>query len=140
MYAAPGGSPVVQHYLPLLLTEVNAGRVTLERVVDLCATNPARLVGLYPRKGAIAPGSDADLVVLDLDRRDTITAARSYSKCGWTAFEGREVHGVPIMTILRGRVIVEDNQILAEPGSGRFVGATPARHPTPPVSPAGVVA
>jgi dihydroorotase-like cyclic amidohydrolase len=123
MYAAPGGSPVVQHYLSLLLTEVNAGRVGLERVVDLCATNPARLVGLYPRKGAIAPGSDADLVLIDMDRRDTITAARGYSKCGWTAFEGRPVQGVPIMTILRGRVIVEDNQVLAEPGSGRFVRA-----------------
>ena len=129
MYAAPGGSPVVQHYLSLLLTEVTAGRVGLERVVDLCATNPARLVGLYPRKGAIAPGSDADLVVLDLDRQETITAARSYSKCGWTAFEGREVHGVPTMTILRGRVIVENNEVFAEPGSGRFQWPVAARVP-----------
>ncbi|HYY88791.1 MAG TPA: dihydroorotase, partial [Chloroflexota bacterium] len=59
-----------------------------------------------------------------LEREDTISAARSYSKCGWTAFEGRKVRGVPVMTILRGRVIVEDNEVLAEPGSGRFVGTS----------------
>ena len=119
MYKAPGGMPMVQNYLSLFLTEVNAGRISLERVVDLCATRPAQLVGLYPKKGAIAPGSDADFVVLDMDRRETITAARSYYKCGWTPLEGREVHGLPVMTILRGRIIMEDGEVTAEPGSGR---------------------
>lgn len=120
MYAAPGGSPMVQHYLSLLLTDVNAGKLALERVVELCSTNPAKLVGLYPRKGVIAPGSDADLVVVDLRRRETITAARGYSKCGWTPLEGREVQGVPVMTILRGQVIAENGEVFAEPGNGRF--------------------
>jgi dihydroorotase len=120
MYATPGGSPMVQHYLSLLLTEVNRGRLSLERVVELCATNPARLVGLHPRKGAIAPGADADLIVLDMQRRETITAARSYYKCGWTSLEGREVQGVPEMTILRGRVIAGNGQVFAQPGFGRF--------------------
>lgn len=129
MYAAPGGMPMVQHYLSLFLTEVNAGRIPLERVVDLCSTRPARLAGLYPRKGCLAPGSDADLVVLDLDRRETITAASSLYKCGWTPLEGREVRGVPVMTILRGQVIAEDGKVSAEAGSGRFqlpVAASPA--------------
>ncbi len=120
MFAAPGGMPMVQHYLPLFLTEARAGRISLERIVDLCSTRPAQLVGLYPRKGCIAPGSDADLVVLDLDKRETITAARSYYKCGWTPLEGREVHGLPVMTILRGRVIAENGEVTAAPGSGRF--------------------
>lgn len=120
MFAAPGGMPIIEHYLSLLLTEVNAGRVSLERVVELCCTNPARLVGFYPRKGVIAPGADADLVVLDLQRRETITAARSHYKCGWTPLEGREVQGVPVMTILRGRVIAEHGVVTAEPGYGRF--------------------
>jgi len=120
MFATPGGSPTVQHYLSLLLTAVNEGRLSLERVVELCATNPARLVGLYPRKGTIAVGSDADLVVVDLDRRETITAARSYYKCGWTVLDGRAVHGVPLLTILRGRVIAENGVVDAAPGSGRF--------------------
>jgi dihydroorotase-like cyclic amidohydrolase len=132
MYAAPGGSPIVQHYLSLLLTQVNAGRIGLERIVDLCATRPAQLVGLYPRKGTIQVGADADLVVVDLERRDTITAARSYSKCGWTAFEGHPVHGMPVMTILRGSVIAEENEVFAAPGSGRFQRAdVQAREATP---------
>jgi len=123
MYAAPGGSPSIQHVLSLLLSEVAAGRLTLERVVDLCATNPARLVGLYPRKGAIAPGSDADLVLVDPARRAVIRAATSHYKCGWTNLEGREVTGVPVMTVLRGRVIAEEGEVLAEPGFGRPVTA-----------------
>jgi dihydroorotase-like cyclic amidohydrolase len=120
MFATPGGSPTVQHYLSLLLTAVNAGRLSLERLVELCATNPAKLVGFYPRKGVIAEGADADLVVVDLDRRETITAAGSYYKCGWTVLDGREVHGVPVLTILRGRVIAENGEVSAEPGYGRF--------------------
>jgi dihydroorotase-like cyclic amidohydrolase len=121
MYAAPGGAPMLQHYLSLLLTEVAAGRLSLERVVELCAAAPARLANLYPRKGAIAEGSDADLVLVDLARRETISAANIHSKCGWTNLEGRAVRGVPVMTILRGRVIAEDGVVTAEPGSGEAV-------------------
>jgi dihydroorotase len=127
MYAAPGGSPILQHYLSLFLTEVDAGRLTLDRVVDLCSVAPARLVDLYPRKGAIAPGSDADLVVVDLEREAVVTADGLYSKSAWTNLEGRHVRGVPVMTILRGRVISEDGVVTAEPGSGRPV--TPVEVP-----------
>jgi len=118
MFAAPGGGPMIEHYLSLLLTEVNAGRLTLERVIELCASGPARLVNAYPRKGAIAPGSDADLVIVDLARQAVISAANSHSKCGWTSLEGRTVTGLPVMTILRGRVIAENGVVLAEPGYG----------------------
>lgn len=120
MYACPGGMPVIQHYLSLFLTQVNNGRLSLDRLVDLCATTPARLTGMYPRKGVIAPGADADLVVLDMERREEIRAANSYYKCGWVPLEGEEVHGVPIMTILRGRVIARDGEVIAPPGTGRF--------------------
>jgi dihydroorotase (multifunctional complex type) len=118
MYAAPGGSPMIQHYLSLLLTDVNAGRLTLERVIELCVSGPARLVDVYPRKGAIAPGSDADIVIVDLDREAVISETSSYSKCGWTNLEGRTVRGLPVMTVLRGRVIAENGEVLAEPGFG----------------------
>ena len=118
MFAAPGGGPMIEHYLSLLLTEVNAGRLTLERVIELCASGPARLVNAYPRKGAIAPGSDADLVIVDLARQAVISAANSHSKCGWTSLEGRTVTGLPVMTILRGQVIAENGVVLAEPGYG----------------------
>jgi dihydroorotase-like cyclic amidohydrolase len=112
---------MIQHYLSLLLTDVNAGQISLERVVELCSSGPARLVNLYPRKGAIAAGSEADLVIVDLAREAVISATTSYSKCGWTNLEGRVVKGVPMTTILRGRVIAENGIVLAEPGSGRPV-------------------
>jgi len=127
MFAAPGGSPIIQHYLSLFLTDVSQGRFTLERVVELCSTAPAKLIGLYPRKGAIARGSDADLVVVDLEQEAVITAAGSYYKCGWTNLEGRQVTGVPVMTVLRGRVIFEDGVVDAEPGYGKpVIAAGPA--------------
>jgi dihydroorotase-like cyclic amidohydrolase len=121
MFAAPGGSPMVQHYLSLLLTEVVAGRLTLGQVVRLCSTAPARLVGLYPQKGTIRVGADADLVVIDLERRAVISAAGSYHKCGWSPLEGREVQGLPVLTIRRGEVIAESGVVSAIPGSGRQV-------------------
>ena len=122
MYAAPGGSPIVQHYLSLFLTEVNAGGgFTLERVVELCSSAPARLLDLYPRKGAIAVGSDADLVVVDMERENVIRAAETYYKCGWTNLEGRSVKGIPVMTVLRGRVIFEDGVVTGEEGYGELV-------------------
>jgi dihydroorotase-like cyclic amidohydrolase len=121
MFATPGGSPIIQHYLSLFLTEVNAGRMSLERVVDLCSTAPAKLLDLYPTKGTIEPGSDADFVILDMDREVVIRAADSYYKCGWTNLEGRAVKGVPSATVLRGRVIFEDGVVTAEPGFGEQV-------------------
>jgi dihydroorotase-like cyclic amidohydrolase len=122
MFAAPGGSPIIQHYLSLLLTEVNEGRgIGLERVVELCSSAPAKLLDLYPQKGAIAVGSDADLVVLDMDKEMVVRATESYYKCGWTSLEGRAVKGVPVMTILRGRLIAEDGKVTAAPGYGELV-------------------
>ncbi len=123
MFAAPGGSPMIQHYLSLLLTDVNAGRIGLERVVELCATAPAQLVNLYPRKGAIAAGSDADVVIVDMNRESVIHAADSYHKCGWSNLEGRAVIGMPVMTILRGTVIAENGVVLVGPGNGEPVTA-----------------
>ena len=125
MFATPGGSPMIEHFLSLLLTDVAAGRITLDRVVELTSTAPARLVNLYPRKGAIAAGSDADLVIVDPDRVAVIRAADGHSKCGWSNLEGREVTGVPVATILRGTVIARDGAILVEPGFGKPV--TPVR-------------
>lgn len=121
MFAAPGGSPSLQEYLSLFLTNVNAGRISLRRVVDLCATAPAHRFGLYPAKGVIRVGADADLVLVDMDREVTISNEQVASKCGFTPYAGQRVHGVPVTTILRGRVIADDGKVLAEPGSGRHV-------------------
>ncbi|GFG50712.1 dihydroorotase [Mycolicibacterium agri] len=127
MFSAPAGTPFVEHYLRLFLTAVNAGRITLERVVELCCTNPAKLTGLEGRKGSIAPGADADLVVLDMDHEEVLAAANSHYRCGWASTEGMRTVGAPVITIRRGEVIMRDGKVDAEAGSGRLV--TPCRGP-----------
>src|ERR671933_1967620 len=98
----------VEALLPMLLSEgVNAGRLSLERVAQVASEAPARILGLYPRKGAIQVGSDADLVVADLAREATITNDILYTAKPWTVYEGRLVRGWPVMTLLRGEVVME---------------------------------
>ncbi len=100
---------------------VGEGRITLNRMVELLATNPAKLFGMYPKKGTIAVGGDADVVVFDPDRRATISAKTHHSASDINIFEGTEVQGSPEIVLLRGNVIVEGDELLAEPGSGQFV-------------------
>lgn len=124
MYTAPGGSPMIEQYLRLLLTEVNNGRLTLERVVEMCSAAPARLTGYYGRKGAIIEGADADLVVLDMDHEEVLHASDSHYMCGWMPSEDLPSKGRPQMTILRGRVIMEDGNVTAAQGSGQLLRPT----------------
>ncbi|MCR4426881.1 MAG: dihydroorotase family protein [Firmicutes bacterium] len=121
MWKAHGGAPYVQHYLSLLLNAANAGRITIDQIVKVCCENPARIFGFYPRKGVIQPGSDADFVIVDLNRTETISKDGVQSKCGWTPFEGWKVTGVPVFTIVRGQVVAENGKIVGRPGYGRFV-------------------
>jgi dihydropyrimidinase len=100
---------------------VRGGRISLNRMVELLSTNPAKLFGLYPRKGTIAVGSDADIVVFDPERKQTITAANSHSKTDYNLYEGTEVTGVPELVMLRGQVLVENDELVAQPGVGQFV-------------------
>ncbi|HYT53952.1 MAG TPA: amidohydrolase family protein [Verrucomicrobiae bacterium] len=94
--------------LPVMLSDgVNRGRISLVRMVQVCCENTARIFGLYPKKGVIAPGSDADLVVVDLDRTVTVTNDMVHTSAGWTLWEGRQMKGWPIMTMLRGKIIAE---------------------------------
>jgi dihydropyrimidinase len=100
---------------------VREGRITLHRMVELLATNPARLFGLYPKKGTIAIGSDADIVVFDPEQPHVISAATHHSASDINIFEGTEVRGVPELVLRRGEVIVEDGELRARPGSGAFL-------------------
>jgi dihydroorotase len=111
---SPAGMAGVQTLLPLMLDHVHAGRLSLPRLVDLTSAGPARIFGL-PAKGRIAEGADADLVLVDLARRETITNARIASRCGWTPFDGHEVTGWPVATVLRGRVVVREGEVIGEP-------------------------
>ena len=124
-WKAHTGTPSAQHYLSLLLTDVSERRLSLERVVELTAHRPARLFGLYPRKGAIRVGADADLVAVDLQAETTITDETVLSKCGWTPYAGRKVRGVPVHTLVLGQFVFEDGKVVGEPGHGRL--ARPAR-------------
>ena len=110
----PSGMTGVQTLLPLLLDHVHQGRLGLERVVDLTSAGPARIFGIAG-KGRIAVGDDADLVLVDLNRRETITNAQVRSRCGWTPFDGMSVTGWPVATVLRGHVVMRDGEILGPP-------------------------
>jgi dihydropyrimidinase len=118
----PNGAPGIEDRLRLVHQfGVRGGRISLTRMVDLLATSPARRFGLYPRKGTIAVGSDGDLVIFDPQRRVTISAARQRSRSDYNLYEGTEVTGSPTVVILRGQVLVEDDQLVAAPGAGRFI-------------------
>lgn len=115
------GSPGVATLLPLLWTRgLEAGRFGLERLVAIASTNPAKAFGLYPRKGELAPGSDADLVVIDPGDRRAVRAGELHSWADWTAYEGMELSGWPSLTVLRGAVVARDGQPVGRP-NGRYL-------------------
>ncbi len=120
------GVPNLQEMLPMLHSEgVVTGRITLERFVEITSANPAKLFGLYPRKGTIAVGSDADLALWDPSATRKIALDDMRSRGGFSLFEGWEVTGWPRMTIRRGEVVFEDGQILGQPGSGELLHRGP---------------
>ena len=122
----PNGVPGLATRLPILFSEgVGKGRISLEQFVQLSASNPARLFGLYPRKGTIAPGADADLVVWDPAKRVTVTNALLQQAIDYTPYEGMEVTGWPVVTLRRGGVVMQDGRVRAEPGSGQFLSRGP---------------
>ena len=118
----PNGGPGLENRLHMVHEfGVRAGRISLNRMVELLSTNPAKLFGLYPRKGTIAVGSDADIVVFDPERKHMISAATHHSKIDYNLYEGTEVTGSPEVVLLRGNVLVENDELVASPGVGQFV-------------------
>lgn len=114
------GLPGVETTLPLLLTAAHEDKLTLEDIVRVYSETPARLWGVYPRKGALCVGSDADIVLVDPDATYTLRNEDIHSKAGWTPYDGMRVTGRPVMTFVRGTVVAERGKIVAEPGIGRF--------------------
>lgn len=113
--ASPSGMPGVQTMVPIMLTHVNNGKLSLQRFVELTSAGPQRVFGLAD-KGRIAEGYHADFTVVDLKRKETITAQWSKSKCGWTPFDGFEATGWPVATIVRGGFVMRDGEIVARGG------------------------
>ena len=118
----PMGLPGLETLLPLVYTRgVQAGRISLERMVEVCSANPAKLMGLYPRKGVIAPGSDADLVLIDPDRAVEVDHAALATNADWSPYQGWRLAGFAESTYSRGRQIVADYRFVGERGWGRWL-------------------
>ena len=118
----PNGGPGLENRLQMIHQfGVREGRISLNRMVELLCTNPAKLFGLYPRKGTLAVGSDADVVVFDPEKKVTISAATHHSKSDYNLYEGTQVQGSPEVVLLRGHVLVENDQLVAKPGTGQFI-------------------
>lgn len=121
MWKSPGGTTQAECFVPLLLDRVNAGEVSLERVVAACCERPARIFGVFPRKGTIQVGADADLALVDMEAEWTISEDDLYTKCGWTPYEGRTSSAEIVRTLVRGETVMVDGEVVGEPGYGEFV-------------------
>ena len=122
----PNGTGGLEDRLPVLWTRgVNTGRLTMNEFVAVTSTNIAKILGLYPKKGAILVGADADLVVWDPKRAKTISAATQQSAIDYNVFEGKQVTGLPRYTLTRGKVAIVENEIKTEQGHGKFVPRAP---------------
>jgi dihydroorotase len=122
MFNVDCGFPGVETQMPLMLTEVNAGRMTIMDYVAMSAAKPAKIFGLYPRKGVIAPGAEADVAVVDLAHEWTIDDAKIQSRSKISPWQGRKVKGLPIHTLVRGRFVMRDRALVeGTRGHGRSV-------------------
>ncbi len=118
----PNGHPAIEHRMELLWSEgVAKGRISANKYVELSSANAARIFGMYPKKGCIAPGSDADIVIFDPNERHTLSAKTHHMNVDYSAYEGHEVQGKCKTVILRGKVAVDEGKVLIEKGYGQYV-------------------
>lgn len=118
----PNGHPAIEHRMELLYSEgVRKGRISLQKYVELTSTNPAKIFGLFPRKGTLAPDSDADVVLLDPNRQHTLSAATHHMNVDYSAYEGWQLTGKIQTVLLRGRVAIDQGECRIEKGYGRFI-------------------
>jgi allantoinase len=121
IWEASPGSPALDYWVPLMLDRVARGEISMQRFVEAAASRPAQIFGLYPHKGAIAAGADADIVVLDMEKTAVISPANFKSKAKYTPFEGWTMRGIPTMTFVGGNLVAHDGQIVGKPGCGTIV-------------------
>jgi dihydroorotase len=127
------GFPGVETSMPLMLTAVAEGRLSLSRYVTLSSGAPARAFGLYGRKGVLRPGADADFAVVDLEATSRLSAAALHSRGKVSAYEGMSVKGLPVMTFVRGRLVAENGEVVGPAGWGEHL-----RPEMPPPAPRNV--
>jgi dihydropyrimidinase len=118
----PNGHPAIEHRVELLFSEgVKKGKITINKFVEVLSTNPAKIFGMFPKKGSLAPGSDADIVLFDPNRQHTISAATHHMNTDYSAYEGWQVTGKCKTVLLRGKVVIDQDKCLVEKGNGQFV-------------------
>jgi dihydropyrimidinase len=118
----PNGAPGIETRMSLVYDGgVRTGRISLNRFVELTSTSPAKIFGLFPRKGTIAPGSDADIVIFDPERKVRLSQKTLHMKVDYNPYEGREVVGVSDTVISRGRVIIDGGKFVGRAGAGSFI-------------------
>ena len=111
----------IQMILRVLMSEgINKARLPYSRLLRVCSRNPARIFGLYPKKGLLTIGADADFVIIDQNKEEKITADMMESKCGWTLYEGMTMKGAPVMTFIRGVQVYTEGKVTVKPGHGKF--------------------
>ncbi len=120
IYDAPSGGVVIETTLPLMLDAVNKDRISLDRLVEVFSTNPAVMNGLYPKKGDLIPGADADIVICDMDKPFHIKGENLQTIQKITPYEDMKGKGVPVTTLVRGEIIYNDGQVIGKPGYGVF--------------------
>ena len=118
----PNGHPAIEHRIEFMFDEgVNKGKISLNKFVEVCSTNAAKIFGMYPRKGTIAIGSDADLVIFDPKKKHTISADTHHMRCDYSGYEGHQVTGKTETVLLRGQIAIENEECKLKPGDGKFI-------------------
>ncbi len=128
-WTAAMGNPQYDHYLSVFLTDVQSGKISLANLVRCLSENPARIPGIFPRKGILLPGSDADLVVVDPQRERVLSNEGLYTKVRWSPYAGWKVTGAPVLTMVRGKIVAQEGKVVGNPGHGRFIPGAPQRSP-----------
>jgi dihydropyrimidinase len=122
IWSAVSGNPGIEHFLPLMLSEgVNKGRIRLQKLVEVCSTNNAKAMGIFPQKGIIQIGSDADLVIVDINKKMKLSAKTDHMATDYCLWEGWRVQGWPVLTMLRGNVVVEEEILKVKQGIGKYL-------------------
>ena len=117
-----GGHNGIETRMPVTFTKlVSTGRISLKRFAEITSSNAAKILGMYPQKGAIASGSDADIVIFDPDVKKKLTLDDLHSDSDYSIWEGFECSGYPVLTMLRGKIIVEDGKLLGSSSDGKWL-------------------
>jgi dihydroorotase (multifunctional complex type) len=121
IFEAPPGMPGLETNVPIMMTHLHNGHITLSRLVEVFSENPAKIFGIFPRKGSLNVGSDADITIIDPKTRGKIKGVEHYTKAKTSMFEGKEFQGAPKATFVRGELVMEDGLIINMENHGKFV-------------------